>query len=48
MSASKTKPAIQRQIAGEGQISPLMCAVAMFLIRRAVDEQPQTKRLLPL
>jgi hypothetical protein len=40
--------AIQRQIACEGQISPLMCAVAMFFIRPAVDAPPQTRRLLPL
>ena len=40
--------AIQRQIACESQISPLMCAVAIFLIRPAVDARPQTKRLLPL
>jgi hypothetical protein len=30
MSASKTKAAIQRHIAREGEISPLMCAVAIF------------------
>jgi hypothetical protein len=30
MSASKMKAAIQRQIACEAQISPLMCAAAMF------------------
>jgi len=40
--------AIQRQFASEDQISPLMWAVAMFLIRHAVDARPQTKRLLPL
>ena len=40
--------AIQRQIACEDQISPLMCAVAIFLIRPAVDAQLRTRRLLPL
>jgi hypothetical protein len=47
MSASKTKAAIQSQIAC-GKISPLMCAAAMFLIRLAVDARLRTKRLLPL
>ena len=37
--------AIQRQIACEDQISPLMCAAAMCLIRPAVDAQLRTKRL---
>jgi hypothetical protein len=40
--------AIQGQNACEGQISPLMCAAAIFLIRPAVDARLQTKRLLPL
>jgi hypothetical protein len=40
--------AIQGHIAREGQISPRMCAVAIFLIRPAVDARPQTRRLLLL